>query len=142
MSIDSKGDCARSTSTIPIARSTSRGAERNVGRRLACSLALAALGVLVASETAFAQAQISNIGTPDKDLENLAGKPQLSGIRSDGETARVVGAHGPIAAARGTYPAVGTCTEVQSCAVLDEHEIAQAFFGARARRSRSIGRVA
>ena len=85
MSTDSKCDCSRSLSTNPIARSTSRGRERNLGRRLACSLALAAFGVLVAPETAFAQAEISNIRTPDKDFENLEGDPLTSGIWSNGE---------------------------------------------------------
>ena len=85
MSTDSKCDCSRSLSTNPIARLTSRGRERNLGRRLACSLALAAFGVLVAPETAFAQAEISNIRTPDKDFENLEGDPLTSGIWSNGE---------------------------------------------------------
>ena len=81
ISTDSKCDCSRSLSTNPVnpvARSTSRGTERNVGRRLAC-FALVALGVLVAPEPAFAQR------TPGKDLENLAGKPLTSGIWSNGE---------------------------------------------------------
>ena len=78
ISTDSKCDCSRSLSTNPVARSTSRGTERNVGRRLAC-FALVALGVLVAPEPAFAQR------TPAKDLENLAGNPLTSGIWSNGE---------------------------------------------------------
>ena len=79
ISTDSQRDCLPSLSTNPIARSTYRGSQRNVGRQLACSLAVVVLGVLAAPETAFAQR------TQAKDLNNLAGNPLTSGIWSDGE---------------------------------------------------------
>ena len=76
-------DCSRSLSTNPIARSTSRGTERNVRRRLACSLVLAAFGALVGPETLFAQVDTSSIRTSGEDFENLVENPRTSGIWSD-----------------------------------------------------------
>ena len=69
---------------------------------MAFSLVLAAFGVLVAPEMAFAQSVDSNIRTPDKDLQNLAGNPLTSGIWSDGETMWVADSNAS------TYPGTRT----------------------------------
>ena len=64
------------------------------------------------------------------------------GIWSAKEIMGVADSHRLIAGARGTHPVADTRTEVQICAILDDHEIVHAGCEVRARRSRSIGGIA